>query len=110
MRMAEHGLRTLAKRLHVKLTHKGLNQPIEFADWEKVITGIKNAIIVARTKPHSKRRADLIAFYSDAADHCLYLRDIWRNEISHTRRRYNDDEALTALNRVKDFIELLLSS
>ena len=44
MRVAEHGLRKLATRLHVKLTHKGSNHPIEFADWDKVITGIRNEI------------------------------------------------------------------
>lgn len=107
MRVAEHGLRRLAKRLGVTLVHKGQNHPLEYADWDKVITGIKNKIAVARTLPHGKKRADTIQFFSDAADHCSYMKDIWRNEVSHARRRYTDVEALAALTRVHGFMELL---
>ena len=47
MRVAEHGLRRLARRLHVTLTHKGKASPIEFADWEAVITAAKNNKVTA---------------------------------------------------------------
>jgi len=51
MRVAEHGLRRLAKKLHVALTHSGKPMPIEFGDWDKVITGIRNEIVNARKLP-----------------------------------------------------------
>ena len=107
MRVAEYGLRALAKKLHVRLTHSGLRQPVEFADWEKVITGIKIEITKARAlNPGQKRQAKL-EMYSDAADHCAYMKDIFRNNISHTRKSYTLPEALGVTGRVRDFMVFL---
>jgi hypothetical protein len=38
-----------------------------------------------------------------------YMKDIWRNELSHTRRRYNKAESLAVINRVRDFVQLIAS-
>jgi len=35
------------------------------------------------------------------------MKDIWRNEVSHARKRYNKAEALGVLGRVKEFVEPL---
>ena len=103
MRIAEHCLRALAKRLKVKLTHSGKPQPLEFAEWDKVITGCNNRITAARSlSPGAKKQARL-EIYSDAAQHCLFMKDIWRNSISHARKPYIEAEALAVLNRVRDF-------
>jgi hypothetical protein len=106
MRVAEHGLRRLAKRVGVRLKHKGINHPIEYADWDKIITGIKNKLDEARLLPQGPKRAASIQFHSDAADHCLYMKET-RNGISHTRTCYNGPEALGTLERVKGFMEFL---
>jgi len=107
MRAAEYGLRALAKKLRVKLLHKGKTHPIEFADWEKVITGINNKISSARLLPHGTRRARMLQLCSDGADHCSYMKDIWRNDISHARKSYNSPEALAVMQRVHDFLGFL---
>jgi hypothetical protein len=109
MRVAEFGLRYLAKKVGAKLIDKGKPQPIEFATWDKVITGIKNKITAAHAMPKGPRRNKLLTFYSDVAEQCTWIRDIWRNEVSHTRKNWNGAEALGVLNRVRDFM-LLLSS
>jgi len=106
MRAAEHGLRALARKLRVRLSHSGHLQPIEFADWDKVITACKNKINAARAlSPGPKRQAQL-ELYSDAADHCLFMKE-WRNNISHTRRPYIESEAQAMMDRVRDFLVLL---
>jgi hypothetical protein len=110
MRIAEKGLRRLATKVGVRLTHKGKPIPLQFGDWDKVITAVGNKITAARAKPHGAKRQAQLQFYSDAADHCLYMKDIWRNEVSHTRRSYNDAEALGVINRVRDFMELLVKN
>jgi hypothetical protein len=107
MRVAEHGLRKLAKKVHVTLTHKGKNYPLEYADWEAVITAIKNKIAKTRQIPRGPKKVEELRFYSSAADHCEYMKDIWRNEISHTRRQYSKPESLAVINRVREFIESL---
>ena len=94
MRAAEHGLRMLARKLKVKLTHKGKTQPVEYADWEKVIAAIKDKITAARALPHGPKRQERLENLSDAADHCVFMKDIWRNNISHTRKPYTSAEAI----------------
>jgi hypothetical protein len=107
MRVAEVGLRALAKKLRVRIIHNGKTCPIEYGDWEKVITGIKNKIEQTRTLPAGPKKQAKLEFYSDAADHCVFMKDIWRNNVSHTRRAYNDSEALAVLSRVKGFMDFL---
>jgi hypothetical protein len=41
MRIAEHGLRKLAKRLRVQIADKGRRCPLEYGDWDKIITAVR---------------------------------------------------------------------
>jgi hypothetical protein len=105
MRAAEFGLRRIARKLRVRLTHSGSRQPLEFADWEKVITGVKNSISKARTIPPGPKRQARLETYSDLADNCTYMKDIWRNNVSHARKGYNSAEATGVMERVRDFMD-----
>lgn len=109
MRVTEYGLRHIAKKVGVKLTDKGKPQPIEYATWDKVIAEIKKQITAARALSHGPKKNKKLQFYSDAAENLTYVRDVWRNEISHTRKSYNEAEALGVLTRVRDFMALLAS-
>jgi hypothetical protein len=106
MRVAEIGLRYIAAKVGVKLTDKGKPQPVEYATWDKVIDGIQSKIAQARTLPQGPRKAGKLSFFSEAAEQCSYIKEI-RNEVSHTRKRYNENEALGAMQRIKSFMELL---
>jgi len=53
------------------------------------------------------RKSQKIEHYSDAADHCTYMKDIWRNSVSHTRKPYSFTEAVAVFERVRDFMQLL---
>lgn len=111
MRVAEYGLRLLARRVSVRLTDKHMRRlPIEYADWNKVIDGIRTRIRKLRERPKGPTQERRLQFCSDAADHCEYMKDIWRNEASHSRRLYSQTEAVGALNRVRDFINLLVTN
>jgi hypothetical protein len=107
MRVTEFGLRSLAKKLRVTITHSGKACPLEYGDWEKVIAGIKNKIAQIRSTAAGPKKQAKLEFYSDAADHCVFMKDIWRNNVSHTRKAYNDSEAKAALDRVQDFMRFL---
>ena len=110
MRIAEHGLRNLAKRLRVTLTHNKKRMPIEAATWDKIITAIKNKIVLAHGLSHGMKRQKQLTYYSDMADRCSYMKDLWRNEVMHTRRSYLPDEASAVLQRVADFMKLLAAT
>jgi hypothetical protein len=103
-RIAETGIRSVAKRLRVKLTDKKKRMPIEFGTWDSLITGIRNKIDAAHKLPKSVRREKQLNFYSNIADHCGYMKDLWRNPVSHARVFYNEGEALGALERVRGFM------
>jgi len=107
MRVAEHGIRVLAKRVNVSLTHKGKPQPVEYATWDKVITGIKNRLTVISQLPHTQKRQEQLARYSDLADRCLYMKDLWRNDLMHTRLQFNRLEAAGVLQRVREFMQAI---
>ena len=109
MRVAEHGLRKLAANtmLRVRITDRGKVCPIEYGTWNKVITAIRAKIAKIRNRPDSAKKDDDLTFFSSAADQCEYMKDIWRNEISHTRRWYKKEEALGVINRVKDFVRVV---
>jgi hypothetical protein len=105
MRIAEYGLRILARRVGVKLIDKGKPQPIEYGTWDKVIQNIRIKITETRKKPLGARKEKALQFYSTAADACEYMKDIWRNEISHSRHRfYTRGETLGVIERVRMFV------
>jgi hypothetical protein len=106
-RVAEFGLRHIAAKVGVKLKDKGKPQPIEYATWDKVITAIQIKIKDARQLPQGPQKIRRLAFFSDAAEQCSYIKDLWRNEVSHTRKRYNENEALRVMQRIRDFLQLL---
>ncbi|MGA2516207.1 MAG: hypothetical protein ABSG44_06625 [Thermodesulfobacteriota bacterium] len=108
MRVSEHGLRQLAKKLHVKVTDNKKLCPLEYTEWDKIIIAIKHKIDDKRSGlPKGPRRQAQIELYSEAADHCTFIKDIWRNSVSHTRRPYTQTEAISVFERIRDFMQFL---
>lgn len=108
MRVAESGLRHIAKTLRVSLKHKGRPMPIDQGTWSKVIDAIEKKIERTRRlgRLGVKRNREL-AFYSDCAHQCAYMKDLYRNDVSHSGRPYKEAEALAVWGRVTDFMERL---
>ena len=107
MRVSEHGLRGLARQVKAKVQSKYGLVPLEYADWHSVITAIKERIKASREQAQGPKKQRQLEFYSDAADHCEYIKDIWRNTTSHSRKLYNQSDALQAMDRVKAFMQFL---
>lgn len=70
MRVAEYGLRELARRLRVRISHKSSLTPLEYADWGTVVSGAKAKITAAGQFPHGPKGQRQLEMYSDAVDHC----------------------------------------
>jgi hypothetical protein len=107
MRISEFGLRRLARRLGVRLTDKSQPQPLEYAVWDKVIKAVHSKLEDARKLPAGPKRQLRLTRFAEAGDHCTFMKDIWRNSVSHARRPYDRDEALAAFDRVRDFMKFL---
>src|SRR5260370_9891902 len=100
MRVAEVGLRSIASKVKVSLKDKGKRQPVEFATWDKVIQGINAKIATARTSfPQGRQKSKKLQFYSVAAAQSIYIRDLWPTHVSHTRKRYNQNETLAGMGQ-----------
>ena len=109
MRFAEHGLRKLARSVGVKLTDNKKPIPLEYATWNKVIDGLRSKISAERKKNKNATVERRMAWFASIADHCEYMKDIWRNSVAHSGRRYSKPEALAALDRVRDFSQKLVA-
>ena len=58
-----------------------------------------------RKKPLGSKKEKALQFYSTAADSCEYMKDIWRNEISHSRHRsYTRGETIGVIERLRMFV------
>lgn len=110
MRIAEVGLREIARRLDAKPMDNRAEIPIELADWQKVLDTIKVEISKVRKTPKGAERERHLTFYSEMADHCEYMKDYWRNPAAHCRKRYIEGECLGALERVRSFMLLLANN
>jgi len=104
MRIAERGLRLLARHLRVKL---GAGRHIEHEDWGTVLKAINKKLDALRAGMRSPQRSMALQMYSDLADQCSYFNGLWRTEVSHARRMYNTPAAVNALTRVRDFMQRL---
>jgi hypothetical protein len=113
MRVVEIGLRVLAKRVGIKRITGKKPHPIEYAEWGTLIDAIKAKIKTKIEALHQRnkggQRERQLKLYSDLADRCFFLKEL-RNEVCHTRKPYNDQEALGMINRVKELMELLLKA
>jgi hypothetical protein len=107
MRIAERGLRALAKYLKIK-TIGSQNHPLEFAEWGGILSALRGRLnAVQQSSGRSAKKAASLKFHADAASQADYLNEIWRKEVSHARGMYNSSEALNALLRTRDFMSLL---
>src|SRR5260370_17213069 len=107
MGVSEYGLRALAVELGVTLTHTGSMIPLEYGEWDQIITQANAKIAAARQLPRDAQRDKQLQTYSEAAQHCLFMKDIWRNTVSHARKAYTELEATATMERVRDFMQFL---
>jgi hypothetical protein len=114
MRVAEHGVRKLARsrKIGVKFVHSRKKQPLDHACWGDVVGAIKGKIsqIKKNDAITGNKEQQQIMFYSNAADHCTYMKDIFRNQVNHLGKPYSQAEAVAIFGRVRDFMTFLAES
>ncbi len=110
MRAAEHGLRKLARKMRVVVLHKKRPSALEDEEWNKIIDAVKRKAEKAHKLISKPKKRARVRLYSDLADHCLFIKDIYRNDVSHTRDPYTTDEAKSAWSRIERFMQLLAQS
>ncbi|WP_348268665.1 hypothetical protein P8936_05430 [Edaphobacter paludis] len=110
MRVAEFGLRHVAAQLDIELTDGKKPLPVEFATWETVLAAIDKTKRELRQEPKSYPQNDRLRFYSDCGETLSHLKDLYRNDVMHTRRHYNKHNAMDAMQRVAGLMKTLAES
>ena len=103
MRVTEIGLRALARNLKVKIK----KMPLEYADWGKIIPEIEEKIKLKKPKSRGKKQSETLEFYHGAIGEFNAFKDIWRNNVMHTRGSYDEKEAVRVFNHVRGFMQRL---
>jgi len=104
MRVAEHGLRALAKKLKVKFT----TLDISYATWEAVIKATELKVRELRETPgRKKKKMDELEFYQSILLEYGAMKDAIRNVVSHSRGAYDEHQATSIYIHVREFMQKL---
>lgn len=104
MRVAEIGLRALAKERKIRLKK---DKPLEWGTWQDIIRELDDEIKIIAGKKAGSAKDTALAFYSGARADLNGFKDEYRNLVMHVRARYDEFQALRALTNVHDFMERL---
>jgi hypothetical protein len=104
MRVAEIGLRALAKERRVVLPKK---RALAWADWQAIIEGIRKKVEMIAQRPRGPARDAALEFYRGALGSFEGFKDAYRNNVMHSRRAYAEADASAVMNHVRDFMNRL---
>jgi hypothetical protein len=128
MRVAELGMRALAKHLKVtvKKTRKAkaallcqgcstpitaavpassTKVPLDYAMWEEVLAALSKKVLgIKSTVKKGTQRDELFEFYNGLIIELNAFKDLWRNPVSHCRRTFEEAHVDQAYPHVKDFM------
>lgn len=104
MRVLEHGLRDMAKRLNIEMLAS-----LDYENWKNIIDQIEAAIRDIERLPKSPEKIETLRFFSDAASAFRHFKDAWRNDIAHTRSIYDERQAFNIWGHVRSFMQGLAS-
>jgi hypothetical protein len=105
MCVVEIGLRGVAKQLKVKTVKK--NTPLELGTWEDVIRELESK--VNGRFPRSKKGQQESDFYKGLFVEFRAFKDLWRNKVMHVRIEYDSNQAQSAFDHVRDFMQRLVA-
>lgn len=106
MRVAERGLRALARERRVTLKSGRL---LEYAEWEIILRETGKQRDALMNKPPSPKRDAAVEFYSGMLLELQGFKDVYRNNVNHSRESYDALQAESVLNHVYAFMKRLSS-
>lgn len=101
-RAAEIALRVLAKERRLKVS---ANKPIDYETFGTVLTALKKESDRIHTMyPNTEKKQIAVEFYSTATGSLTHIKDKYRDQVAHVRRDYDEHEALSAINHVRELL------
>ena len=103
-----HCMRILEKGLGAIAADVGLT--FDLQQWHNIIEQIESKIAEERkTLPKGASRNDRLQFLSESTKEFFHFKDGWRNHVAHGRGNYDEHQALSVLEHVRTFMNLLAS-
>lgn len=105
MRAVEHGARAMVKALRVS---SALNTKVELSTWNELITALEGGLkSAAAGRRKSLAKSQSSEFYNHAIGQFRNFKDAWRNNVSHTRKTYQQGETKDILDNTRQFMQHL---
>ena len=95
MRALECGLAALAKPFTISSA---------LDNWQTIIEQIEKAVRALGMQSKSQQKSEDEKFYGAATSHLYFVKNAWRNHVSHRLENYSDDDALKILLRTQEFV------
>lgn len=102
MLAAEAGVRVFGTALRVDL--KG---PIEYAQWETILSQIQIQIQKIENTPKSPERDADLSFFGEGAAQFRFFKNGWRMKTAHGRGEFDEPGAIEAIDHVRSFFEII---
>ena len=110
-RVGEMGLRAIAQERGVKglKGKKGVLIPIEWGTWGQVFGAIEPTIREIRQKPNGPAKDKALKFYETILSDLHAIQVLYRDQTMHLRETYDDNQAQSAMFRVRELMTTLAS-
>jgi hypothetical protein len=95
----------VARERNVKLKN---NQPIDFATWGTILQAVEQRADAIEQKRRGPARARAVEFYRGAIREIDALKG-YRDDVMHARSSYDEGQARSVMNHVREFMEGLAS-
>jgi hypothetical protein len=108
MRVAELGMRALARHLKIKVKRN----TIDSAGWTEIIQDIKDVTAVRwgkrpKGKKARQKATAFLKFCEVATNELNMFKEVWRNNVMHAGLPYNEHDAHGVYIHVRDFMQRL---
>jgi hypothetical protein len=107
MRVAEIGLRSLAKTAKVTIKKKDRTLPYLWADWQELITAIRAKKVTGMQTVRGPKRDAELDFYQGALGEFESFKVVYRHHAMHARKSYKEPEAEHVMLYVRGFMRRL---
>lgn len=104
MRVAEVGLRALARDRRVRLPRK---EPLDLATWETIIEELEAAEDAIRQYPKTVAQAAQFEFHHGAMAQFTKFKNVFRNQVMNAREQFGPDHAMRVFEEVQAFMQTL---
>ena len=104
MRVADAGLRALARDRRIKLPRK---ERLGLEAWDGIIRELESAESTIRQYPKSPAQEAQYAFHHEAMARFARFRDVFRNQLMHVQEHFGQPHAVAIFEDVQAFMRTL---